>query len=50
MTINCDLCNEEICKYELDFNSNKGIMITPKDETKYICHECAVMIAMELIK
>jgi len=44
--INCDICNKEICKYELDYNSTGAVNI----HNKNICYDCAKKIAIILIE
>lgn len=47
----CDVCGDEVCKYELDFNATGAVAIWVNDEQdeKVICNECAKKIAKELI-
>jgi hypothetical protein len=42
----CIICNEIICKYDMDFNSCGGLKIKDKE----VCLDCAKEIAIVIIQ
>ena len=50
MNIKCDLCENIISKYDLDFRINGGRQYSFNKKEKNICEDCCKIIAISLIE